>query len=279
MTALVDTTWVAAHLQDPSVRLLESNEDLLLYRMGHLPGAAEVWWDSDLQATTSRDVLDAAAFAHLMERLGIARKTTVVLYGDRLNGWAAYAFWVLRYYGHPEVRLMDGGRERWINEGRALTMAPPTFPPTSYPLPECRPEVRVLAPALLDAVRGSTVTLIDARPKAQYACEVHPSIAYPTTGAHRGGHIPGAVNVPWHELFDAHCCLKTPDELRQLYAGAGADLTRPVVTYCIIGIGSSVTYIVLHDVLGHQDVRNYDGAWLEWGSSIGYPIIVDRAGL
>ncbi len=269
---LVDTEWVAAHLDDPAVRLVQVDEDALLYDVGHIPGAARLRWDADLQATGSRDVLDADACAALLGGLGVGPATTVVLYGDRSNGWATYAHWVLRYRGHADVRLLDGGHAAWAREGRPLTKAVPTFAPADYPTLRPRPDLRASAPEVLRALTDGGATLIDARPQPQYAGTVFPAIGYPATGAHRGGHIPGAVNVPWTAFAREDGRLKSPEALRRLYRDAGVDLARPIVTYCIIGVGSSFTCLVLRDLLGHPDVRNYDGSWMEWGSSIGYPV-------
>jgi thiosulfate/3-mercaptopyruvate sulfurtransferase len=269
---LVDTAWVAAHLDDPQVRLLQADEDALLYDAGHIPGAGRLRWDVDLQAPHSRDVLDPAAFVALMGRLGIGPATTVVLYGDRLNGWATYAYWVLRYRGHADVRLMDGGHARWAREGRLLAKAVPTSVPADYPIPAAPTPIRATGPEVLRALGDPATTLIDARPRPQYDSAIFPAIGYPATGAHRGGHIPGAINIPWTAFSTAEGVLKSAGELRQLYADAGADLGRPVIAYCIVGVGSSFTYFILRDLLGHPDVRNYDGSWMEWGSTIGYPV-------
>jgi thiosulfate/3-mercaptopyruvate sulfurtransferase len=269
---LVEPQWLTAHRDDPRVRVLEAAEDPLLYQAGHIPGAGCLRWEVDLQSETSRDLLSGPAFAVLMGRLGISRDTTVVLYGDRLNGWAFYAYWVLRYWGHRDVRVLDGGHARWQREGHPLTRDIPSFSPTSYAPPTACPQMRADAQQVLTAAREQSATLLDARPAAQYGGAHISGISHPAAAAHRAGHIPGAVNVPWTAVADGEGRLRGAADLRRLYRAAGVDLGRPIIAYCAIGVGSAVAYAVLHDLLGCSEVRNYDGSWLEWGSLMGYPI-------
>lgn len=271
--ALTDTDWVARHLGNVDVRVVQVDEDPLLYELGHLPGAVMLSWDHDLQACDSRDLVGADDFAAVMGRLGVRRDSTVILYGDKMNGWATYAYWALKYWGHPDVRIMDGGHQKWSREGRPLTSDVPVPVPAIYGAPTApRCEIRAYAADVVGAVDDRDVTIIDARSEAQYDGALFPAFSYPLTGAHRGGHVPGAVNVPWTTLTDDDGCFRAAADLQDLYAGAGVDLAKPVLAYCIIGIGSSSTYFTLRELLGVANVRNYDGSWLEWGSTIGFPV-------
>ena len=271
--ALTDTDWVERHLGNVVVRVVQVDEDPLLYELGHIPGAVMLRWDHELQAGDSRDVVGADEFAAAMGRLGVRRDSTVVLYGDKMNGWATYAYWVLKYWGHPDVRIMDGGHQKWSREGRPLTSDVPVPVPVTYSAPTtpCS-EIRAYTADVVGAVADRDVTVIDARSEAQFDGAIFPAFSYPLTGAHRGGHVPGAVNVPWTTLTDDDGCFLADADLRDLYAGAGVELARPVLAYCIIGIGSSSTYFTLRELLGVTNVRNYDGSWMEWGSTIGLPV-------
>lgn len=283
----VSTDWAAEHLDDPQVRFLQVDEDELLFAVGHIPGALPVRWDEDLQASTSRDVLDAASFARLMDRLCVIPSTTVVAYGDQSNLWASYACWALRLWGHPDVRLLDGGHARWVAEGRPLVPAGPDQPPAgisacpapprpSYPVPgRPAPGLRAgraeVEAALLGGQSGPLV--LDVRRSPGYEGEVPAGLGRPLSGAFRGGHIPGAVSLPWTWLVDPDTgCLRPVPQLEATFAAAGAQEDRPVIVYCEVGASSALVWLVLHDLLGHQDVANYDGSWLEWGSSIGLPV-------
>jgi len=272
VSVLVDTAWVADHREDPRVRLIQADEDGLLYGLGHIPGAARLQWDTDLQSRGSRDLLGASEFAELMSRLGVSPDTTVVLYGDKMNGWATYAFWVLRYWSHPDVRLLDGGHAAWAREDRPLTHSEPVLRPMAYPLPQRQPAIRARRDDVARAVTKQDPAIVDARPAAQYAGAIFQAIGYPASGAHRGGHVPGARNVPWTTLCDSDGRFKSKAAIVELYSAAGVDLRQPVIAYCIIGVGSSYTYVVLHELYGLTEVRNYDGSWMEWGSSIGLPV-------
>jgi thiosulfate/3-mercaptopyruvate sulfurtransferase len=276
--ALVSTGWVAGRLADPGVRIVECNEDPLLYAAGHLPGAVEVDWRRDLEHPVRRDYLDRPAFEALMRRLGIARETTVVLYGDRSNWWAAYAFWVLRLFGHERARLMDGGRIRWKQEGRELVRDVPRpgvdLPETAYRAPE-RDDRRHRAfrdQVLAHAAAGRP--LVDVRSPEEYSGERRHLPDHPDEGALRGGHIPGAANVPWDRAVDpADGTFRGADELRRIYEGeAGVSPGDDVIVYCRIGERSAHTWFVLTQLLGWERVRNYDGSWTEWGNLVGVPV-------
>ena len=271
---LVSTEWVAAHLDDPAVRIVESNEDPLLYPSGHVTGAVQVDWAIDLNDPIRRDYLDKAAFGALMSRIGVTPATTVVFYGDKHNWWACYAFWVFQLFGHSNARVMDGGRLKWEAEGRVLVRGVPAYAPTAYAAPE-RDDTRIRA--YRDQVlrhQASAKPLIDVRSPAEFSGERTHMPEYPQEGVLRGGHVPGARNVPWARAanpFDG--TFKPAEELRAIYEGeAGLRPADDVVTYCRIGERSSHTWFVLTYLLGYPRVRNYDGSWTEWGNAVGLPI-------
>ena len=270
---LVSTDWVAAHLDDPGVRVLESNEDALLYHAGHIPGALEIDWTRDLNHPLRRDYLGADAFAELMGRLGITPDTTVVFYGDKNNWWACYAFWVFQLFGHTNAKIMDGGRIKWENEGRETTKKVVEPTPTEYPVPD--KDEAALRAFRSDVLRhiGEDRPLIDVRSPEEFRGERLHMPAYPNEGALRGGHIPGAQNVPWGRAVAEDGTFKPANELRAIYEGeAGLDREDDVVVYCRIGERSSHTWFVLHYLLGYENVRNYDGSWTEWGNLVDVPI-------
>jgi len=271
---LVDTEWVAAHLNDPNVRIVESDEDPLLYASNHVPNAAEVDWARDLNDPVRRDYLDRAAFEKLMSRLGITPETTVVFYGDKNNWWACYAFWVFQLFGHEKARVMDGGRIKWEKEGRPMTREVPTFASSVYHAKE-RDDVRYRI--FRDAVRQhaqATRPLIDVRSPQEFSGERTHMPEYPQEGVLRGGHIPGAKNVPWARAVTPETGeFKSADDLRAIYEKEiGLKPADDVVAYCRIGERSSHTWFVLTYLLGYTKVRNYDGSWTEWGNSVGLPI-------
>jgi thiosulfate/3-mercaptopyruvate sulfurtransferase len=271
---LVSTDWVAAHLDDPAVRIVESNEDPLLYTAGHIPGAVEVDWTADLNDPIRRDYLDQAGFEALASRIGITPDTTVVFYGDKNNWWATYAFWVFQLFGHTNARVMDGGRIKWINEGRETTREKPSYPPTAYKAPARDDSViRAFRDQVLAHVEAGG-QLVDVRSPAEYSGERLHMPDYPNEGALRGGHIPGARNIPWSRAADPETgTFKTADELRAIYQTEQAlDPQAPTVAYCRIGERSSHSWFVLTYLLGFSDVRNYDGSWTEWGNLVGVPI-------
>jgi thiosulfate/3-mercaptopyruvate sulfurtransferase len=272
--ALVSTEWVAGHLEDPQVRVVESDEDVLLYDTGHVPGAVKIDWHSDLQHPLERDYLDAEHFAELMREKGISRDTTVVFYGDKNNWWAAYALWVFKLFDHPDVRIMDGGRKKWEDEGRPMTTETPSYPAGDYPVPQRRDDrIRAFRDEVMQHLdqRGK---LIDVRSPEEYRGEKLHMPEYPQEGAMRGGHIPGAKNVPWARAVNPDTGeFKPSDELRSIYEQeVGLASGDDVIAYCRIGERSSHTWFVLKYLLGLEQVRNYDGSWTEYGNLIAAPI-------
>jgi thiosulfate/3-mercaptopyruvate sulfurtransferase len=249
----------------------ESDEDVLLYETGHIPGAVKLDWHAELNDPVTRDYVDGAGFARLMSKKGIARDTTLVLYGDKNNWWAAYALWVCSLFGHPDLRLMDGGRAKWLAEDRPVTTEAPARPPTDYPVID-RDDTQIRA--FKDQVLAHLgQPLIDVRSPGEYTGELLHMPDYPQEGALRGGHIPGAKSVPWSRAAAADATFRPRAELEGIYAGeAGLRPDDDVVVYCRIGERSSHTWFVLHHLLGYPRVRNYDGSWTEWGNSVGVPI-------
>ncbi len=271
--ALVSTAWVADHLSDPKVRIVESNEDPLLYPSGHIPGAAEVDWTRDLNDPLRRDYLGREGFQRLMRRLGATPDTTVVFYGDKSNWWACYAFWVFQLFGHRNARVMDGGRVKWEREGRPLTKDVPSFAPSEYPAPERDDRaIRAFRDQVLRHVEAQ-LPLVDVRSPEEFSGERMHMPNYPNEGALRGGHIPGAQNIPWGKAVKEDGTFKPAEELRQLYErDKGLRSSDDVIAYCRIGERSSHTWFVLTYLLGYPQVRNYDGSWTEWGNLVGVPI-------
>ncbi len=271
---LVSTDWVAEHLEDPAVRIIESNEDPLLYPSGHIPGAVEVDWTRDLNDPVRRDYLGRGAFEGLMRRIGATNDTTVVFYGDKNNWWATYAFWVFQLFGHGKAKVMDGGRLKWEKEGRPLTREVPSYPPTSYTAPERDDgEIRAFRDRVLKHVEAGKA-LVDVRSPAEYTGERLHMEDYPNEGALRGGHIPGARNIPWARAVNTEDgTFKTADQLKAIYQQEqNVQPDDEVVVYCRIGERSSHTWFVLSYLLGYPRVRNYDGSWTEWGNLVGVPI-------
>lgn len=272
--ALVTTAWMAEHLKDEGIRIIESNEDVLLYDMGHLPGAVHIDWQRDLQDHTVRDYIQPEAFAALCSKNGITPETTCIFYGDKSNWWSCYALWVFRLFGHGKVKIMDGGRDKWIAEGRPLTREVPAFAPTSYPVPASRRDTEIRAffdDALAQSKAGRP--LIDVRSPGEYKGLVTHMPEYPQEGVLRGGHIPGARSVPWKEAVNADATFRSAEELRAIYQqDLGLSKDDPIVAYCRIGERSSHTWFVLNYLLGFGNVRNYDGSWTEWGNRVGAPI-------
>lgn len=272
---LVSTAWVAEHGADDGVRVLEVDEDVLLYEQGHVPGALKLDWHTELQRSDVRDFIDATGFAELMASRGVSNDTTVVLYGDKSNWWAAYALWFLRYNGHADVRLMDGGRQKWVAEKRPMVSAVQEVATGSYRVPYRDATIRAFAPDVLRhlmAVKDGTGALVDVRSPQEYTGEKLHMPEYPQEGALRGGHVPGAVNIPWASAVNADGTFKSADALRKLYATKGVTRDKDVVAYCRIAERSSHTWFVLKYLLGFPDVRNYDGSWTEWGNMVGVPI-------
>lgn len=271
---LVSTAWAAEHLKDAGIRLVESNEDTLLYASGHIPGAVHVDWTTDLNDPLRRDYISRTAFEQLMSRIGVTPATTVVFYGDKNNWWACYACWVFRLFGHANARIMDGGRLKWEQEGRPMTREVPVISKTAYLAPE-RDDNSVRAfrdDVLLHVQKG--LPLVDVRSPEEFSGERLHMPNYPNEGSLRGGHIPGARNVPWARAINPEDgTFKAADDLRKIYvAEHGIAPDDDVITYCRIGERSSHTWFVLTHLLGFQNVRNYDGSWTEWGNMVNVPI-------
>ncbi len=272
-SAMVSTGWLADHLGDEGLVVVESDEDILLYETGHIPGAVKVDWHTELNDTLIRDYLDGEKFAALMSSKGISRDDTIVVYGDNSNWWAAYALWVFKLFGHPDVRLLDGGRQKWLAEWRDTTTEPTNRPPTDYPVVE-RDDTTIRA-LLRDTLEHAEAgrALVDVRSPEEFTGERTHMPDYPQEGVLRGGHVPGASSVPWKRAANDDGTFKTRDELAALYQEEfGLTSDEPVVTYCRIGERSSHTWFALTQLLGFTDVRNYDGSWTEWGNVVGLPI-------
>jgi len=269
---LVDTEWVAAHSNDPDVRIIESDEDALLYAIGHIPNAAQVDWFSTLQHTLRRDFLTREKFEEVASKLGITNDTTVVFYGDKSNWFACYALWLFQYYGHKNVRIMNGGRLKWEQENRPLVKDVPSFSETKYKAKKADKSIRAFRNEVLKQSNAKK-PLVDVRSPKEYSGELISMPNYPQEGATRGGHIPGAVSIPWAQAVnEADATFKTPEELRALYEGKGIKPNEEVIAYCRIGERSSLTWFVLKYLLGYPDVKNYDGSWTEWGNLVDAPI-------
>lgn len=271
---LVSTAWVADHLREQDFLLIESNEDVLLYDMGHLPGAVHIDWQRDLQDHTIRDYIQPEAFAALCAKNGITPETTCIFYGDKSNWWSCYALWVFRLFGHEKVKIMDGGRDKWIAEGRPLTREVPHPEASVYPVPAKRrdAEIRAFYADALEQSRSGR-PLIDVRSPGEFKGLVTHMPEYPQEGVLRGGHIPGARGVPWKEAVNADATFKSAAELRKIYQDdLGLKNDDAIIAYCRIGERSSHTWFVLNYLLGFGNVRNYDGSWTEWGNRVGAPI-------
>jgi thiosulfate/3-mercaptopyruvate sulfurtransferase len=268
---LVTTDWLAKHLGEPGLVVVESDEDVLLYDTGHIPGSVKVDWHLDLNDPTSRDYVDGTRFAEVMGRRGIGRDTTVVVYGDKSNWWAAYAMWVFRLFGHPDVRLLDGGRTKWIAEDREMTREVPSPTPVEYPVIER--DDSVIRAFRDDVLAHQGKPIVDVRSPGEFTGELLHMPDYPQEGAMRGGHIPGARSVPWSRAAAEDGTFRSRDELEGIYIGEkGLSPTDDVIAYCRIGERSSHTWFVLSQLLGFDQVRNYDGSWTEWGNSVRVPI-------
>ncbi|KAB1661746.1 sulfurtransferase [Pseudoclavibacter sp. CFCC 13796] len=271
---LVTTEWLAEHLGEPGLVVVESDEDVLLYETGHIPGAVKIDWHTDLNDPVVRDYVDGAGFSKLLSEKGIDRDDTVVIYGDKNNWWAAYALWVFTLFGHEDVRLLNGSRSKWIAEGRDLTREVRPRTPTAYPVvPREDAPIRAYRDDVLAAI--GVEHLIDVRSTPEYLGERTTAPDYPEEGALRAGHIPTAQSVPWAKAVDDDGTFKTADELRAIYETGGAGLREgdDVIVYCRIGERSSHTWFVLKYLLGFENVRNYDGSWTEWGSAVRVPVV------
>ncbi len=269
---LVETHWVAEHLNDPKIRLVEADEDTQLYETGHLPGAVKVEWNTSLQDPLERNILSREAFENLCGALGIANDTQVIFYGDKNNWFATYAFWIFDLYGHRRKAIMNGGRDKWVKENRPFTREVPSYPAVSYTAAQPDASLRAFREQVLLQSQGNQ-PLIDVRSSKEYIGELIAMPNYPQEGAQRGGHIPGAVNIPWSQAVDEQTGIfKTAENLHQIYASRGFHPDQEIITYCRIGERSSHTWFVLHYLLGYPRVKNYDGSWTEWGNLVDVPI-------
>ena len=268
---LVSTDWVSQHAGDAKVRIVEVDVNTGSYEEGHIPGAVGWAWDTQLCNTVQRDIVPKEEFEQLMSRSGIGNDTTIVLYGDNNNWFAAWAFWQLKIYGHADVRLMNGGRAKWLAEGREISVETPSPTRTSYTAKARDHSIRAFLPEVMTSVGTIEYELVDVRSPAEFTGEILSPAGLPET-CQRGGHIPGAINIPWGKACADDGTFKTADELRKLYRGAGITGKKPVIAYCRIGERSSHTWFVLKYLLGYDKVTNYDGSWTEWGNMVRVPV-------
>jgi thiosulfate/3-mercaptopyruvate sulfurtransferase len=271
---LVDTQWVENHLNDDSIRVVEVDENPGLYGEAHIPGAIGFDWKKDLQDQVKRDFLGPGEFGELFGRHGISNDHTIVLYGDRNNWFAAYTYWYLKYYGHDNVKLMNGPREKWISEGRPTSRDVPSYDSQQFNAHEGDPAIRAMRDEVSDALDTNT-RLVDVRSPQEYSGELIAMAGYEQEGAQRAGHIPGAASVPWAQAVQEDGTFKSADDLSELYGNKGVTDGNPIIAYCRIGERSAHTWFVLHELLGHDDVKNYDGSWTEWGNMVAVPIEKD----
>lgn len=269
---LVETDWVAEHLDDPNVRIIESDEDALLYDMKHIPGAVRIDWFTTLQHPVRRDFLTKEQFEEVCAQAGITNDMTLVFYGDKSNWFACYALWIFQYYGHDKLKIMNGGRAKWEQEGRPMTREVPTYQPTGYSAEEPDHSIRAWREQVFEQIEAGK-PLVDVRSPQEYSGELLSMPNYPQEGAQRGGHIPGAVSIPWSKAVnEADSTFKSAEELRSLYEGKDITPDDEIIAYCRIGERSSHTWFVLKYLLGYPNVKNYDGSWTEWGNLVDAPI-------
>ena len=269
---LVSTDWLAEHLRDENVAVAEVDETPDLYEEGHIPGAVKLHWREDLQDPLERDLVDKETFERLLGERAIGNDTTVVLYGDKNNWFAAYAYWYLKIYGHEDVRILDGGRQKWIEEGRELTTDEPAPTPTTYRAADRDESIRAYRDQVREWIETGERALVDVRSPGEYSGDLIAPPGYEQEGAQRGGHVPTAVSIPWASAVRDDGTFKGPDELRELYRGKGVTEEKEVTAYCRIGERSAHTWFVLRELLGYERVRNYDGSWTEWGNLVDVPI-------
>jgi thiosulfate/3-mercaptopyruvate sulfurtransferase len=270
--ALVDVAWVKEHAADPNVRLVEVDVDTTAYDSGHIPGSVGWNWQVDLQQRPARDIPTRSEWEALLSRSGITPDTTVVLYGDNHNWFAAFAYWLFKYYGHDKVVLLDGGRAKWLASGGDTTTDATTVDATSYTVSSTREALRAYRDDVKGTIGNAGTVLIDVRSPKEYSGELLAPENMPQEGAQRGGHVPGAENVPWASSVGQDSTFKPVEELLAIYGGKGVETGKPAIAYCRIGERSAHTWFVLSELLGVEDARNYDGSWTEWGSLIGAPI-------
>jgi thiosulfate/3-mercaptopyruvate sulfurtransferase len=268
---LVSTDWVQEHLDDDSIRIVEVDENPALYAESHIPGAIGFDWQKDLQDQVKRDFLGPKEFGELFGSRGISNDHTIVLYGDRNNWFAAYTYWYLNYYGHDNARLMNGPREKWIAEGKPTSKELPSFPAAKFEATGPNDDIRAKRDEMLKLVDTDT-QLVDVRSPQEFSGELIAMAGYEQEGAQRGGHIPGAANVPWAQAVNEDGTFKSADDLRKLYEGKGVLNGNDIVAYCRIGERSAHTWFVLHELLGNDNVKNYDGSWTEWGNMVAVPV-------
>jgi thiosulfate/3-mercaptopyruvate sulfurtransferase len=269
---LVTTDWLAERLGDSGVVVAEVDENTDLYEEGHIPGAVKLHWRDDLQDAIERDLVEQSEFEELMRARGIGNATTVILYGDKNNWFAAYAYWYLKIYGHQDVRLLDGGRQKWIDEGRELTTDVPSVSPASYSASPRDESIRVYRDTVLGGLGSDGIVLVDVRSPQEFSGELMAPPGYEQEGASRTGHIPGAQSIPWAKAVRDDGTFKDADELGELYGGKGVTADKEVRAYCRIGERSAHTWFVLRELLGYENVKNYDGSWTEWGNLVDVPI-------
>jgi thiosulfate/3-mercaptopyruvate sulfurtransferase len=272
---LVSTQWVLEHHKDANIRLVEVDEDFLLYEQGHVPGAVKIDWHTNLQRDDIRDFIDERGFEKLVSSLGISNDTTVIFYGDKNNWWAAYAFWFFKYNGHQNCKLMNGGRIKWVAENLPLETAEATYPTTAYKVPYRDASIRAFAPEVIKhllEVNAGRGALVDVRSPDEFSGKVTHMPSYPQEGALRAGHIPGAASIPWSLTVNEDGTFRTPDELRAIYEPKGVTPDKDVIAYCRIAERSSHSWFLLKYLLGYEKVRNYDGSWTEWGNMVGVPV-------
>jgi len=269
---LVDADWVQDHLHDPNVRLIEVDVNTRSYDEGHIPGAVGFNWMKELQDQVVRAPIRKEHLEQLLSSAGVSNDTTIILYGDNNNWFAAWALWIFKYYEHKDVRLLDGGRVKWVADQRELTTEVPSYAPTTYHAGSPDLEIRAFRDQVLGWVGRTEIGLVDVRSPGEYSGELLAPANLPQEGAQRGGHIPGAANIPWGTAVREDGTFKSADELRAIYGGKGITPDKEIIAYCRIGERSSHTWFVLNYLLGYPQVRNYDGSWTEWGSLIGAPI-------
>lgn len=279
---LVETDWVFAHLNDPTIRILEVSVDTAAFQQGHIPGAVALDWFHDLEQHPIRDIASRTKIERLLGEAGVANTTTVLLYGDNHNWFAAYAYWLLKYYGHRGARLINGGRQKWIDEGRPLTKESPKVAPATYTAHDPDDAIRALREYVIAVVGAAGRSLlepghihrylVDVRSPREFSGEILAPPHLPQEGAYRGGHIPGAVNIPWEEAVTPNGTFRPVDELRKLYEEQRITPDKEIIVYCRIGERSAHTWFVLTELLGYPNVRNYDGSWIEYGNLVGVPI-------
>jgi thiosulfate/3-mercaptopyruvate sulfurtransferase len=269
---LVTTKWLEEHLRDENIVVAEVDENPDLYEEGHIAGAVKLHWREDLQDPVERDLVDRETFERVLGERGIGNDTTVVLYGDKNNWFAAYAYWYLKTYGHGDVRILDGGRQKWIDEGREVTTEVPSPIAKTYQAKERDESIRAYRDQVREWIGTAERALVDVRSPGEFAGELIAPPGYEQEGAQRGGHIPTAASIPWASAVQDDGTFKTPDALRELYGGKGVTPEKEVTAYCRIGERSAHTWFVLRELLGYEDVKNYDGSWTEWGNLVDVPI-------